>query len=335
MTGPAVPRVSKPVLSVRSSALLARKSGQAIEGLLSLGSLPILYWLKKDILSVSAEREYRNLEKYADRIRILQSQSPDGAWRSRKSGGSAAGSSRSPFFETIRYGLRLYDFGCDSRQPAVRKAADFIISTQDRDGLLGEPDRSEPLLSAHALALELLCRFGLDSDSRVQKGFRWLLKSQQPDGGWTTAEGRSDGSAGKKERTKVRTSSPRVTGIVLRALAESPRWRASREARKAGDWIQGSVWGRKVPTAVQVSCRWEEISYPFAGVNILSCLDALSRMDFRPNDAGVRMGLEWLLRRQSASGLWESNEAKASNEDHLWTTLAVLRVLKRFGLISP
>ena len=43
---------------------------KAIEFLLARGNLPILYWLKKDILEVPVDREYKNLKKYATRIRI-------------------------------------------------------------------------------------------------------------------------------------------------------------------------------------------------------------------------------------------------------------------------
>src|SRR4030042_431382 len=55
-------------------------SGKAIEFLLERGSLPVLYWLKRDILDVPYEREIRNLKKYAARVRILESQGPDGSW---------------------------------------------------------------------------------------------------------------------------------------------------------------------------------------------------------------------------------------------------------------
>ena len=57
---------------------------KAIEFLLARGNLPILYWLKKDILEVPIDREFKNLQKYASRIRILKSQKPNGGWCKRK-----------------------------------------------------------------------------------------------------------------------------------------------------------------------------------------------------------------------------------------------------------
>lgn len=335
MSAPASPRASKPILSPRSSALLEKKSGRAIEFLLARGTLPILYWLKKDILSVSAEREYRNLEKYGERIRILEGQASDGCWRLKKTVASVPGGPSSHFFETIRNGLRLYDFGCDAGQEAIAKAVDYILSTQRRDGILGGGDWSESSLVGHALALEFLCRFGLDEDARVQKGFRRLIRSQLADGGWAIPLGQDEAAAGKSRRKKQQAASSRITGIVLRALAESPRRRNSREARRAGEWIQECLLREKPSAAAPSASGWEEIAYPFREANILSNLDALARLGFRPDGAGVRLALEWLVRRQNAAGCWESKQAKSSGDDHLWATLAVLRVLKTFGLISP
>jgi len=327
---------NKPILSPRSSALLEKKSARAIEFLLARGTLPILYWLKKDILSVSAEREYRTLEKYAERIRILEGQGADGCWRSKKAAPCAPGAPNSQFFETISNSLRLYDFGCDAGQDAIGKAIGYVLAAQSREGLLGGECWSETSLLGHGLALEFLCRFGLDDDARVQKGFRLFLKSQSGDGGWSAPPSQQGtGAARQARKTRSRSSSLRATSIALRALAESARWRDSREARRAGDWVQDRLMKAKDSAEAASLNRWDEIFYPFRDVNILSNLDALARLNFRPDGAGVRSGLEWLVRRQNAAGYWEPRPAKASADDRLWATLAVLRVLKRFGLIFP
>ena len=39
------------------------RTNKAIEFLLARGNLPILYWLKKDILEVPVDREFKNLKK--------------------------------------------------------------------------------------------------------------------------------------------------------------------------------------------------------------------------------------------------------------------------------
>ena len=59
-------------------------TNKAIEFLLARGNLPILYWLKKEILEVPIDREYKNLQKFAARIRIFKRQKPNGGWSKRR-----------------------------------------------------------------------------------------------------------------------------------------------------------------------------------------------------------------------------------------------------------
>lgn len=337
MNAPNLPHHEKrALLTPRSSAVLAEKAGRAVEFLLARGTLPVLFWLKRDILSVPAERERRNLEKYADRVRILESQNADGGWRPKKA--SSAGTSPAAggrLLATVRNGLRLCDYGCDLKDEAMGKASAFVLLHQDRDGVFGEAGSGEFSPEGQALCLSLLCRLGLDEHAGVQKGYRWLVKAQRPDGGWSDPRpkpgGRADGRGGRR----VPCSSPRVTGIVLGALAESPRWRKSPEARRAGEWMLDRLFVKKTRPRAEDAFRWSEICYPFWTTNILGCVDALSRMGFRPDSRMLRLSLEWLLRRQQPAGHWESKQDKASLEDHLWVTLSVLRVLKRYGLASP
>ncbi len=331
MIGPSAhPPARRALLTPRSSAILAQKAGRAIEFILAHGTLPVLYWLKKDVLGVPADRELRNLEKLADRIRILESQSPDGGWRLKRSSALIAGSSSGRVSATVRNGFRLIDYGCAPGDEALRKAASFVLSRQNRNRLFGESaDRALPL-EGQALCLTLLSRLGLEKESRVRRAYRCVVEAQGADGGWRPSQGKAAGTG-----RRGRPSSPRTTGLILGALAESERWRTSREGRRAGEWILGWFFQERGPDGPEGGCRWSDIAYPFWSTNILGCVDALSRMGFRPEERRVRLSIEWLLRRQQASGHWESRQDKAGLDEHLWVTLAVLRVLKRFGLISP
>jgi len=51
-------------------------------------------------------------------------------------------------------------------------------------------------------------------------------------------------------------------------------------------------------------------------------------------DENVQNGLDWMLKKQNKQGYWEAGNKKSTIEDHLWVTFAVLRVLKRFGLLD-
>ena len=192
----------------------------------------------------------------------------------------------------------------------------------------------------------MLCRYGLDKDRRVQKGFRWLLANRQKDGGWALylqsgARPVSRSSAGSRSNPRSQPFKPRrtqpfshhVTGIILRALAESPTWKNSKEARQAGEKLLSCFFCDEVFGDRTFPSDWEKICYPFWNIDILGCLDSLSKVGFETDNETIKKGLEWLQKKQNSQGFWECSHKKAGWEDHLWVTLAVLRVLKRFELL--
>jgi len=122
--------------------------------------------------------------------------------------------------------------------------------------------------------------------------------------------------------------------MVLRALAASPTWRKSREARKAGELMLSRFFKEDKYNDRRLPSFWEEIIYPFWATDILSTLDSLSKIGFCLEDERIQRGLEWLMKKQTEQGYWEAGNKKSSLEDHLWVTFAVLRVLKKFGLIE-
>lgn len=309
------------------------RAGRAVEFLLARGTMPVLYWLKKDVLAVPVEREGRNLEKYADRIRLLDSQGPDGSWNGRKRSDSASYEQENRLFETIRNGFKLYDFGCSPEHLSMHRAADFIFSTQNREGGFQSPEGQEPSPITQALALELLCRFAWGTDGRIKKGFRWLLNKQQKDGGWAIIEGRGNGRTAGSNGRRPLPSSFRVTGVVLRALAESPLMNRSRDAKRAGECLLCRFFQDNSISLGRTPSVWEEISFPYWAAGLLSGLDSLARIGFKPDRDRVKQALDWLMRRQTSAGYWESRGDKANVEDSLWVTLAVLQMLKHFEVL--
>ena len=309
------------------------RAGRAVEFLLARGTLPVLYWLKRDVLAVPVEREGRNLEKYADRIRLLDSQGPDGSWNGRKPSDSASYAQENRLFETIGNGFKLHDLGCSPEHPSLRRAADYIFSTQNREGGFESPDGHEPSPITQALALELLCRYRWGSDGRVQKGFRWLLSKRQKDGGWAVGEGKANGRTAGSNGRRPLPSSFRVTGVVLRALAESPLLNRSRDAQRAGECLLCRFFQDSSLSLGRAPSIWEEISFPFWAAGLLSGLDSLARIGFKPDRDRVKQALEWVMQKQSSAGYWESRGDRANGEDSLWVTLAVLRMLKHFEVL--
>lgn len=320
---------------------------KAIEFLLARGNLPILYWLKKDILEVPIEREHKNLQKFAVRIRILKRQRPNGTWCRKKFEGQPHWERTYCIVETLRSAFRLYNYGCTYEDESILKAIDFLYSTQSEEGDFRGAYLNEYAPTYHALTLELFCLYGLDQDARTQKGFHWLFKNRQNDGGWVIPYRTID-----KEKLKSRYNleaqlkldplkpdrsqpfSHLVTGMVLRALAASPTWRHSQEAQEAGELLLGRFFKSDIYEDRRQTSFWEEITYPFWATDILSSLDSVSKIGFDFNHEKIQQGLRWLQRKQNKEGCWESGASKSSLEDHLWVTMAVLRVIKRFGLFD-
>lgn len=322
-------------------------TNKAIEFLLARGNLPILYWLKKDILEVPIDREFRNLQKFAARIRILKAQRPDGGWSRRKYDGQPRWEKSYYIVETLRNALRLYNYGCNLEDEGVKRVVKFLFSLQSSEGDFRGAYLNEYAPTYHALTLEILCFYGLDNDKKVQKGFRWIIRNKQNDGGWVIPyrtidkkelKSRYDVKAQSKlkpvKTDKTQPFSHLVTGMVLRAFAASPTWRKSKEARKAGELLLTRFFKADKYEDRRFSSFWGEITYPFWATDILSSLDSLSIIGFDVKSRKVQQGLKWLQHRQNKNGYWEAGISKSSLGDQLWITLSVLRVLKRFGLLE-
>jgi hypothetical protein len=321
-------------------------TSKAVEFLLARGHLPVLYWLKRDILDVPVDRESKNMRKFAARVRILQTQKPDGSWWEKRSDTPIQWERTLYRVETLRNLSRLYDYGCTIREEGVQKAVNFLFSLQSKEGDFRGTVLNEHTPTFHALTLEMLCRYDLDKDRRVQKGFRWILANRQKDGGWALflqpphqSEARPSGANRWHPRGqpfKPRRTQPfshHVTGIVLRAFAESSSWRRSREAWQAGEKLLSCFFCDEVYADRTFPSDWEKICYPFWNTDILGSLDSLSKVGFGADNETIQKGLDWLLKKQNSQGFWECGNKKATLEDHLWVTLAVLRVLKRLDLL--
>ncbi len=326
---------------------LKKRANKAIEFLLARGNLPILYWMKKDILEVPIDREYKNLQKYASRIRILNNQRPNGGWCRKKYEGHPRWEKTYYVIETIQNAFKLYNYGCTSELEEIRKVIQFFFSTQTREGDFRGAYLNEYAPTYHALILELLCLFELHDDPRVQKGYRWLFRQKQDEGGWVIPY-RTIGKEDLKNRytfeaqlklspvkpDKSKPFSHLVTGMALRALAASPVWREHRETKKAGELLTSRFFMADEYEDRQYPECWEDISYPFWATDILSSLDSLSRIGFSPENEKIQSALEWLMRRQTSHGYWLAGSKKATLEDHIWVTLSVLRVIKNFDLLE-
>ena len=130
------------------------------------------------------------------------------------------------------------------------------------------------------------------------------------------------------EPDRSRPSSHLVTGIVLRALAARPRYRHSADNRRAADLVELRFFRRDVDPDRAAPSNWLIFSYPFWWTDLLSALDSLARIGFRPGDPDIARGVAWFTGNQEPSGLWNTgrNRPKGPHSD-LWVGLAICRML--------
>ena len=268
--------------------------------------------------------------------RAVARQLPDGRWK--YPGGNPDIRSRAAYdqLETYRQlGELVCKFGLDYHHPAVAAAARFLSSCQteagDYRGIYGR--QYTPNYSA--AITELLIRAGYEDSAQVEKAMRWLLGMRQDDGGWAIPARTLGMSLNVMytaretvEPNRSRPSSHLITGIVLRALAAHPRYRHSADARRAAELVKSRFFCRDVYPDRAAPSNWLVFSYPFWWTDLLSALDSLAQIGFRPDDPNIVRGMAWFLDNQDPIGLWNTgrNRPKGPDSD-LWVGLAICRML--------
>lgn len=296
------------------------------------------YYTRRDLQGQEVESVER-LWQLVEVRKIVDRQLNSGAWRYH--GGSEHIRSSEDYnqLETYRVLRELVEkYGLNKQHPAIRRTADYLFSHQTEEGdfrgILG--NQYTPYYSAGIM--ELLIKAGYVDDSRLKRGFHWLLSIRQEDGGWAiplrTVGRRFDPKTLQSEPIRPDTSRPfshLVTGIVLRAFAAHPEYRRSKEARIAGELLASRFFeADKYPDRSDPSF-WTSFSYPFWFTDLLSSIDSLSLMGFTRDDAQIGKALDWFIARQQTSGLWvlRLRIMTRERERDSWITLAISRAFKR------
>jgi hypothetical protein len=251
---------------------------------------------------------------------------------------------------TLRALDRLTELGLDVTLPAVKSAAEFLLSSQAKDGgigdlTLGETKESRGKMVAlhfHGWAMGVLCRAGLDTDDRIERGFRFLLANRQADGGWAWRGVRTDSAA--------RPSSHLITGMALRAFAASASRRSSREARRAAELLATRFLQPDRYPDRRAATYWEQLGEPRFYTDVLDALDSATAVGLGKENSGVRTAEAYLRGRQLPDGLWypgapvrpdglekpaaasakdRDKEGDKEREAARWLTVRVLIVLRR------
>jgi hypothetical protein len=261
--------------------------------------------------------------------------------------GRYPGGGKSHFRETQGYnqletyrnlGELIEKYGMDKRHETVRKAASYLFSRQTDEGDFRGIYGTQYSPNYSAAIMELLIKAGYSSDSRIEKGFRWLLSVRQNDGGWAIpvrTAGINFNTGILKAQTlkpdKTKPFSHLVTGIVLRAFAAHEKHRTSDAARTAGELVVSRFFHKDAYPDRQSVDYWFRFSFPFWQTDLLSSLDSLSKIGFAGDHPQIVKALAWFVQKQQENGGWKLKLVRGRDKSlPLWISLAVCRVFKRF-----
>ncbi len=312
--------------------------------LLTAKSEPLRYFCKRDL----ARQEVGSVEELwgmPGARKIIDRQLSSGGWA--YPAGKLHLRSQEDYnqLETFRE-LRILveEYGMRRESPAVSRAAEFLFSFQTEEGDFRGICGNQYVPYYSAAFMELLVKAGFSGDSRITKGFRWLLSVRQLDGGWAfplRTAGRNLGpetfGAPTIRPDKSKPFSHLVTGVVLRAFAAHPVYRELEEARLAGKLLESRFFERDAYPDRRSPSFWTSFSYPFWFTDLLSALDSLSLLGFSLEDPQIGKGVEWFTTRQRKDGRWKLTLRAMAREEEpdLWITLAICRVIRRFATRGP
>lgn len=282
---------------------------------------------------------------------IIKEQTDQGSWKSRNPNRKRFPLVNYELLETwrnLRYLVQMYDF--DKSYPAIENACEFVFSCQSEEG-----DIRGILANQHAMyytgaILYLLIKAGYERDQRVVKGLDWLLTKRQNDGGWVASPHMTLKLTGKGVNELTTTSkvpladhnrdkpfSHTYTGMVLRAFAEHPSYRYSKEAKQAANLLKAQFFKADNYSSYKHPQNWVRFQFPYWWNHLVAALDTLTIMKYNARDKDVQKALLWLVEHQQEDGLWKSSyssihklpRADREAELKLWISLTICRIFKR------
>lgn len=323
-----------------------------IEPLLKVGDIAIQYFVKRDLLQLN-EGGIEEIWVLKEPQSKLKKQTNDGFWKSNTRNRTKAPAVNYDLFETFKaFSILIdkYEFNISNIQ--IEKAAEYLLSCQTNEGdirgIIGE--QYAPYYTG--LIMSLLIKAGYEKDIRIKKGFDWLLKMRQNDGGWIIGSPGCFGEYSKDELSKLTThfvgtkkdfdfSKPFThsgTGMIIRAFAYHPKYRKSVAALKAASLLKQQFFKKDNSSSYQDPNNWVNFKYPFFWTDLISALDSLSLIGISRDDVYIKKALKWLIDNQLKTGLWNNSYSKIHStiknaktyQTQLWISLAICRIFKRF-----
>jgi hypothetical protein len=318
----------------------------AIDALLATENQAIVYFTRRDLLGEVTGPVYAVWELTESR-KVLRKQLPDGSWAGpdRK---TAVYPENHPClvatFKAFRTLIERYQFTREFL--SVKKAAEYLFTFQTPEGDLRGFIGNQYATYYTGYVLALLMQAGYVTDSRVEKGMKWLLQMRQNDGGWAvpilthyfngkTMYRLTSSYAEPVEPDRTQPFSHNCTDMVLRAFAVHPIYRQSKEARITGKLLKSRFFQPDVYSSYKAASYWTR--FLFWWPNLLTAMESLSLIGFTADDPDIINGLRWFFMNQQNDGLWKySYDGKDGGKktqdivERAWLSLRICKMLNRF-----
>ncbi|MHA2392602.1 MAG: prenyltransferase/squalene oxidase repeat-containing protein [Promethearchaeota archaeon] len=307
--------------------------------LLSNENKSITFFVNKDLL----EQEMNSVESLwslKEAELIIQNQQEQSYWKYPSSKKNMRTQENYYQIETFRQlGNLIEKFGFTKKHSAIQKASEFILSFQTEEGDIRGIYGNQYSPNYSAAIMEILIKAGYTDDSRIEKGFKWLLSVRQDDGGWAipirtnnakwTEVMNSDITL---QPNRLKPFSHMVTGVVFRAFAAHPKHKKDKEAKFAGELLASRFFKPDKYPDRRTADFWTKISFPFWFTDIISSLDTLVNLGFKATHPQISKVLKYLRDRQLENGLWDLKLLRTKDKYlPFWIALIICRIFKNFS----
>jgi len=336
-----------------------------IDWLLEESNPSVRYFTLRDILGKS-EKDHqvvaakRAIPESQVVKKILQKQKPEGFWE------EPANPYHPKYKSSYWQIMILGQLGMGKTDERVRNACEYIFQFQSAEGGFSSytlerglkeykwlRQKGKKLSSPKEFAASIvyehqyscltgnmaaaLIRLGYANDLRVKKALEWLVKIQNPDGGWLCPYW--------KAHVKDVHGCFYGTICPLEAFSELPRKNLTKDMEQAiqrgAEFLlmhrlfKADHHGYKI-----INKSWLKFGFPwFYGYNILRGLDVLTKLGY-VKDEPLNDAVEVLLQKRKGDGTWILETApigrmqttiEAKGKPSKWITLIALRILKRLN----
>jgi hypothetical protein len=313
-----------------------------ISPLLSANSIPLQYFIKRDLLEEKVN-SIKSLWELPEPKKILSKQLVDGSWpdkNAKKHIDSPTNYGLVETFRNIRILIQMYGF--DKNHPRIQKAAEYIFSTQTAEGDFRGVYGNQYCPNYCAAILEMLVRAAYHDEPQIHKCFDWFIDHQMDDGGWVLPLQVEKIKINESENImrkntmkwpeKTTISAHSVAGIVIRPFGQHPVYSHHPAALKAAEFLIKRFFKPDQYSSRQSAFYWTKYTFPYWWADLISVLDAMSLMNVSPNTHGLSHALNYYKQHQNPDGTWNFSTLASKNvsEVDLWLTYTLCCIFKRF-----